>query len=83
MRVQKDGDALLGFAQLALIFWAMIAMVQLIFAFGTAERIIKSKGARGNSALKWHLALIAASFVPGLVIYLRVKYRKQKDEWPH
>jgi hypothetical protein len=59
------------------LLWRIIVIIQNILSFGTAYRLTKNGGDNGVSLFGWMFVLGIASLVPGLGIYLWVKY---KDE---
>ena len=61
--------------EILVILWQLIAMVQGLFAYGTAYRLTKNGGDNGVSLFGWFFLLELASLVPGLGIYLWYKYR--------
>ena len=60
----------------AYVLWYLIIITQHILSFGTAYRLAKNGGDNGVSLFGWLLVLELASFVPGLGIYLWIRYRK-------
>lgn len=60
---------------LLFVLWRLITIVQCIFAYGTAYRLTKNGGDNGVSLFGWFMLLELASMVPGLGIFLWIKYR--------
>ena len=57
------------------ILWWLIAVVQGFLAYGTAYRLTKSGGDNGVALFGWLFLMGLAAIVPGLGIWLWVKYR--------
>jgi hypothetical protein len=53
----------------------VVIYVQYFLAFGTAYRLTKNGGDNGVSLFGWMFLLGIASVIPGLGIYLWVRYR--------
>ena len=53
----------------------IVLYVQYFLAIGTAYRLTKNGGDNGISLFGWMLVLGLASVIPGLGIYLWVRYR--------
>jgi len=60
--------------------WYILVFVQGFMGLGTAYRLTKSGGDNGIALWGWMLLMGIASVVPGLGIYLWLKYRD--DEYP-
>jgi hypothetical protein len=58
-----------------LVLWEITVAVQSAFSYGTAYRLTKNGGDNGVSLFGWFVVLGFASLVPGLGIYLWVRYR--------
>lgn len=52
-------------------------MVQGILAYGTAYRLTKNGGDNGVALFGWFFLMGLASMVPGLGIYLWLKYKEE------
>jgi len=59
------------------ILWGIITTVQSFMAYGTAYRLTKSGGDNGVSLFGWMLLMSLAAMIPGLGIYLWIRF---KDE---
>ncbi len=59
-----------------LILWRLIVIVQTFFAYGTAYRLTKNGGDNGISLFGWLIVFGAAALIPGLGIYLWLRYRE-------
>lgn len=60
---------------LLLIIWEIVIAVQSILSYGTAYRLTKRGGDNGVSLFGWFFVMGLASLVPGLGVYLWLKYR--------
>ncbi|MCL2377096.1 MAG: hypothetical protein FWC76_06850 [Defluviitaleaceae bacterium] len=61
--------------ELILILWQILIVVQNCLGLGTAYRLTKNGGDNGVALWGWLLVMGLASIIPGLGIYLWVKYR--------
>lgn len=59
------------------ILWQLVAMVQGFLAYGTAYRLTKNGGDNGVALFGWFFLMGLASMVPGLGIYLWLKYKEE------
>ncbi|MCI8594844.1 MAG: hypothetical protein HFF09_06270 [Oscillospiraceae bacterium] len=59
-----------------LILWRLIVIVQTFFAYGTAYRLTKNGGDNGISLFGWLIVFGLAALIPGLGIYLWLRYRE-------
>ena len=57
------------------ILWQIVNAIQLFLSYGTAYRLTKNGGDNGVSLFGWMLVMGLASLIPGLGIYLWVKYK--------
>ena len=62
-----------------IVIWSIICAVQGFLAYGTAYRLTKRTGDNGIFLWLWFLFVNLATPIPGLGIYLWIKYRKQED----
>jgi len=60
------------------VVWYIILIVQLFFSYGTAYRLTKRGGDNGVALWGWQFVLSLASLIPGLGIYLWIKYRENE-----
>ncbi len=56
--------------------WQLIVIIQGFLAYGTAYRLTKNGGDDGVSLFGWLFLLQLASLIPGLGIYLWIKYKE-------
>ena len=66
------GLAIVGFLGL---LWYVITIVQLFFAYGTAYRLTRNGGDNGVALWGWFFVMSLASMIPGLGIYLWIRYK--------
>jgi len=57
--------------------WVILIYVQVFLSYGTAYRLTKYNGDNGLSLFGWHIVTGLASLVPGLGIYLWMKYSEE------
>lgn len=57
------------------VLWYIVSVVQSFLGIGTAYRLTKNGGDNGVSLWGWMLLLSLASAIPGLGIYLWLKYK--------
>lgn len=57
------------------LLWQIVVAVQGILSYGTAYRLTKNGGDNGVSLFGWFFVLSLASAIPGLGIYLYMKYK--------
>lgn len=62
--------------QVLAILWYIVIIVQGIMSYGTAYRLTKNGGDNGVSLFGWFFVLGFASLIPGLGIYLWLRYRE-------
>ena len=62
-------------ADIILILWYIVMIVQNFMAYGTAYRLTKLNGDNGVSLFGWMLLLGLAAVIPGLGIFLWYKYK--------
>ena len=60
----------------AFLYYILVIM-QMFFGYGTAYRLTKRGGDNGVSLFGWLFVMNLAALIPGLVIWLWIKY---KDE---
>ena len=58
-----------------LVIWYIITIVQSFLSYGTAYRLTRNGGDNGIALFGWFLAVGIASMIPGLGIWLYVKYK--------
>ena len=63
-----------------LIVWYIVFGIQVILSYGTAYRLTKRGGDNGASLFGWLIAMEFASVIPGLGIYLWIRYRGAGEE---
>jgi hypothetical protein len=63
---------------LGFLWWAVI-VVQTFMGYGTAYRLTKANGDNGVSLFGWMIVFQLASIIPGLGIWLWIKYRDLDD----
>jgi len=64
----------------ALVLWYLITIVQVFFAYGTVYRLTKAGGDNGVALFGWFLVMQLASLVPGLGIFLWLRYKDSDRE---
>lgn len=57
------------------VLWYIVSVVQSFLGIGTAYRLTKNGGDNGVSLWGWLFVLSIASAIPGLGIYLWLKYK--------
>ena len=57
------------------LLWSLCTMVQGFMGYGTAYRLTKRGGDNGIALFGWMLACGLAAMIPGLGIWLWVKYK--------
>ena len=63
------------FLSILFLLWYVCLIVQSIFSYGTAYRLTKRGGDNGMALCGWRILLCFASVIPGLGIYLWIKYK--------
>ncbi len=58
------------------LLWYLVVLVQNILSIGTAYRLTKRGGDNGVALFGWLFVMELASFIPGLGIYLWIKYKE-------
>jgi len=58
-----------------IIIWYIVMIVQSFLSYGTAYRLTKNGGDNGIALFGWFLVVGFASIIPGLGIWLYVKYK--------
>ena len=74
----SEYDMMLGmFSAFGLLFilWYIVAIVQMFMAYGTAYRLTKTGGDNGVALFGWMLLVGFAAMIPGLGIYLWIRYK--------
>ena len=56
--------------------WSLIVCIQGCLGLGTAYRLTKNGGDNGVALWGWSLLMGLAAYVPGLGIYLWIKYKE-------
>ena len=64
-------------AVILFVLWYIVIFVQEFMAYGTAYRLTKNGGDNGVALFGWMIVFGLAAIIPGLGIYLWVRY---KDE---
>jgi len=64
-----------GMGVLVTVAWNALFIVQVFLGYGTAYRLTKRGGDSGVALFGWLLVMVLASLVPGLGIWLYVKYK--------
>jgi len=68
-------EGLEGLEVVLLVIWYVFYIIQGILSYGTAYRLTKAGGDNGVALFGWMLVLGLASAVPGLGIYLYLRYK--------
>lgn len=55
--------------------WQIFTVVQMFFAYGTAYRCTKRGGDNGIALFGWFIVFGFAAWIPGLGLYLWLKYK--------
>jgi len=63
------------FGVLLWLAWGVIAVVQQFMGYGTAYRLTKANGDNGLALFGWLILMNFAAAIPGLGIWLWLKYR--------
>ena len=61
------------------ILYYIVFIVQALLGFGTAYRLTKRGGDNGVALWGWLFAIDLASLIPGLGIYLWIRYRDKEE----
>lgn len=59
------------------IIWYLLIIVQNFMGYGTAYRLTKAGGDDGLALFGWMIVMGFAAIVPGLGIWLWIKYREE------
>lgn len=58
-----------------LILWQLVTFIQGLLSYGTIYRLTKNGGDNGVSLFGWTIVFGVVSMIPGLGVYLWIRYR--------
>lgn len=58
-----------------MVLWYIVMIVQSLMSYGTAYRLTKNGGDNGVALVGWLILMGFASMIPGLGIYLWIRYK--------